>query len=172
MNYRVSKKGFTLIELLIVISIIGILAVALLPNVLNAPIRARDAARKSDIATIVKAVETYNVDNGGYPSGPICFNGTLLTTPNEKLNSFFSGGVPPKDPTGDSTRVTVAGCNGGYAFCKKDGSPFSYVIVAKMEDKKANKHATPADMTSCDGMTAGVVTTGTGAATDVYVVAQ
>jgi type II secretion system protein G len=158
MNYRVSKKGFTLIELLIVISIIGILAVALLPNVLNAPIRARDAARKSDIATIVKAVETYNVDNGGYPSGQICFNGVALAAPLEKLNTYFSGSLPPKDP-GDATRAIIGGCNGGYVYCKKNGSPFSYLIISKMEGKEANKHDTP-DINSCDGTAAGTVAPG------------
>ena len=61
------SKGYTLIELLIVITIIGILAVALLPSVLGAPARARDAARKADINNIIAALETYNSDHQQYP---------------------------------------------------------------------------------------------------------
>ena len=42
------KRAFTLIQLLIVITIIGILAAALLPSILNAPGRGREAARTAD----------------------------------------------------------------------------------------------------------------------------
>ncbi|KKR25748.1 MAG: hypothetical protein UT55_C0031G0009, partial [Candidatus Peregrinibacteria bacterium GW2011_GWE2_39_6] len=42
------KKSFTLIELLIVITIIGILAVALVPRIMGGAPRARDVKRKAD----------------------------------------------------------------------------------------------------------------------------
>ena len=63
-----NQKGFTLIELLIVIVIIGILAVALLPKILGAPARARDAARKADLNQILTGVEVYYNDNLKYPA--------------------------------------------------------------------------------------------------------
>ena len=162
MNYRVSKKGFTLIELLIVISIIGILAVALLPNVLNAPKRARDAARKSDIATIVKAVETFNVDKGNYPP-EFC---TTSLAADSDLRSYFSGGNPPKDPsTGNGPTVP---CAGGYLFCRKNGDKFSYVIATKLEGVGNNSNVSVVTG-NCDGTAA---YTADATSPTIYTVAQ
>lgn len=61
------KPGFTLIELLIVMVIIGILATIGLVNFGSARLKARDAKRKSDLATIAKSLEAYANDHSGYP---------------------------------------------------------------------------------------------------------
>lgn len=66
------RKAFTLIELLIVVSIIGILAVVLIPNFNNAPSRARDAQRVSSISDITAAVQAFYIDNDRYPRGIYC----------------------------------------------------------------------------------------------------
>jgi len=66
------KKAFTLIELLVVVSIIGVLAVALVPTIGSAPAKARDAARKTKVGEVIKAIEMYNIDNSGYPTGKFC----------------------------------------------------------------------------------------------------
>lgn len=68
------KKAFTLIELLVVVSIIGVLAVALVPTIGSAPAKARDAARKTKVGEVIKAIEMYNIDNSGYPDGQFCAN--------------------------------------------------------------------------------------------------
>lgn len=78
------RKGFTLIELLIVVSIIGILSVALIPNLSGAPARARDAARKAMLSEVAAAIETFQVDTGEYPdfsnasdnTSEVCLDGT------------------------------------------------------------------------------------------------
>jgi type IV pilus assembly protein PilA len=67
------RSGFTLIELLLVIGIITILAsiviVAINPTKQLAD--ARDAQRRSDVNTILKAVYQYAIDNNGNLPTPI-----------------------------------------------------------------------------------------------------
>ncbi len=60
-----SKKGFTLIELLIVIAIIAILAAVVLVALGNARTQAQDSARKSDLNSIMTAVELYKTTETG-----------------------------------------------------------------------------------------------------------
>lgn len=72
-----NPKGFTLIELLVVISIIAILAVIGIALFSGAQARARNARRRSDVKTIVSALEVnkdstasvYPVISGSWFSG-------------------------------------------------------------------------------------------------------
>ena len=61
------QNAFTLIELLIVVAIIAILAAIAVPNFLEAQTRAKVARVRSDQRTLATALETYNLDNNGYP---------------------------------------------------------------------------------------------------------
>ena len=60
-------KAFTLVEMLIVIVIIGILIAALMPRMQSAQWRARDVARKNDLAQIATAMVTSQQDKWEWP---------------------------------------------------------------------------------------------------------
>ncbi|MFH1743705.1 MAG: prepilin-type N-terminal cleavage/methylation domain-containing protein [bacterium] len=83
----IPPQGFTLIELLIVVAIIGILAAIAVPNFMNAQVRAKVARVENDFRTLATALESYFLDNNGYPpypdwgshTSPLYFNS--LSTP-------------------------------------------------------------------------------------------
>ena len=59
--------GFSLIELLIVMTIIGILATAAIPQLFGATQRAEEAVLRRDLFILRDAIDQYYADRGEYP---------------------------------------------------------------------------------------------------------
>jgi len=64
----VSQFGFTLIELLVVITVIGILATLVAPNVFRHVGAAKEATARSQIEMLGAALDAYRLDTGRYPT--------------------------------------------------------------------------------------------------------
>lgn len=64
---RPRDAGFSLLELMVVVVILSILALVVVPRVIDRPDQARAARAQADIAAISSAVQLYRLDNFRYP---------------------------------------------------------------------------------------------------------
>ena len=82
------NKGFTLIELLIVVAIIAILAAIAVPNFLEAQVRSKVSRVRADMRSAATALESYAVDNNGYPPMADAFSGATWDPFDETSGAF------------------------------------------------------------------------------------
>jgi prepilin-type N-terminal cleavage/methylation domain-containing protein len=170
------KKGFTLIELLIVITIIGILAVAFLPSVLGAPSKARDTQRLAVVQKIAAAAQAGSVNGVFSTSGCVMTGGSNL---GGVITVENFGGNFPNDPQGTNSTGINATCKGGYGvIIGAATSTYSFAVYARMENASQGNIVCPTvangfDFSAADKsavLTSGTVAitapSSTGAATD------
>lgn len=65
---RSGAAGFSLLELMVVVVIMSILALVIMPRIIDRPDQARVARVKSDLAVLSGALKLYKLDNFRYPS--------------------------------------------------------------------------------------------------------
>jgi general secretion pathway protein G len=65
---RKGSRGFTLIEMLIVIVVIAILALIVIPRLLGAGRKAKEATLKGDLHSLRNAIQQFEADLGDYPA--------------------------------------------------------------------------------------------------------
>ncbi len=152
-----NRKGFTLVEMLIVIVIIGVLAAAILPNLLGTKDKAQDTARIAGVNNLHTAIISYSHVAGEYPA--ICGNAaSLMTDANTKQIMSAQVDKIPTDPNKNNEfKINNTDVKGNYGYCgiKKWGnSNTAYVVVAKVADPaKANYVVTSGDPITADGLT-------------------
>lgn len=84
-HYSRVRRGFTLIELLLVMVILAVLAAIVVPKFTSRTKQAKETAAKTDISAFDLALDSFEVDNGHYPSSDEGLN-ALMTQPSDATN--------------------------------------------------------------------------------------
>ncbi|MEO1798020.1 MAG: type II secretion system major pseudopilin GspG [Pseudomonadota bacterium] len=111
-------EGFSLLELMVVVVILSILALVIVPRVIDRPDQARTARAQSDIAAIASAIQLYRLDNFRYPTTEQGLE-ALRTAPSSEpvpQNYADSGYIDrlPVDPWGRPYEYLSPGVHGEF----------------------------------------------------------
>ena len=132
-----SRLGFTLVELMIVITMIGILAAAIFPNMTTYLKRARDAVRAANLNTIAVGISAYEIDKGYLPQHSWwCYPSALLLSGGYIKSTLIS----PKGAGYDEW----CGISGKYAYWVSTGNTLitqSSLLMANMENKNGGNYS-------------------------------
>jgi prepilin-type N-terminal cleavage/methylation domain-containing protein len=105
------SKGFTIVELLIVIVVIGILATLVIVTFTGIQQKARDSKRKTDIAAVQAALESYYSSNNTYPTMADLNSDTWRTA---NMKGFDSKAL--QDPKSNSDTVAASFPTSGFSY--------------------------------------------------------
>lgn len=111
-------RGFSLLELMVVVVILSVLALVVVPRVIDRPDQARTARAQSDIAAIGSAVRLYKLDNFAYPTTQQGL-AALVTRPSSDpvpVNWSTGGYIDrlPRDPWGRDYQYLSPGVHGDF----------------------------------------------------------
>lgn len=121
------SAGFTLLELLVVVAIIGLLAAYVGPKYFAQIGRSEQSLAKSQVEAFARAVSTYRVDVGSFPTteeGLVALMNKPTTA--AKWNGPYLDKTIPSDPWGRPYLYRSPGTHGGdfeIESLGKDGQP-------------------------------------------------
>ncbi|PWE27773.1 type II secretion system major pseudopilin GspG [Pararhodobacter marinus] len=135
--------GLTLIELMVVVVILALLAVVIVPRVIDRPDQARAARAQSDIAAIGSALNLYRLDTGSYPTtdqglAALVSRPTVAPVPQNWADGGYLERVP-EDPWGRAYLYLAPGVHGPYD------------LVSYGADGRSGGTGADADITSWQG---------------------
>ena len=88
-------------EIMVVVVILGILAVMVVPSIMDRPDQARQVKARQDIHSLGSAVNLYRLDNKRFPS-----------TLNDLVGEYFD--ILPADPWGNAYVYVFPGIHGRF----------------------------------------------------------
>ncbi|MEO9496874.1 MAG: type II secretion system major pseudopilin GspG [Roseobacter sp.] len=110
--------GFSLLELMVVVVILSILALVIVPRVIDRPDQARAARAQSDIAAIGSAIQLYRLDNFRYPTTQQGLEALVAVPTTDPLPQNWAGNGYmdrlPIDPWGQAYQYLEPGVHGDF----------------------------------------------------------
>ncbi|WP_209427900.1 type II secretion system major pseudopilin GspG [Pararhodobacter sp. SW119] len=126
---RSADRGFSLIELMVAVVILSILAVVIVPRVIDRPDQARVARARSDIAALSAGLNLYRLDNAVYPTTEQGLRALSQRPTSQPVPAnWASGGYldrVPRDPWGNEYQYLSPGVRGSFDLFSygSDGRP-------------------------------------------------
>jgi general secretion pathway protein G len=125
---RRGQHAFTLLELLVVVAIIGLLAAYVGPKYFSQLGKSEQALAKAQIESFNRALATYRLDVGSFPSTEEGLNALVAKPASQsaaKWNGPYLSKAVPLDPWGKAYIYRVPGAKGDYDLLSygKDGQP-------------------------------------------------
>jgi general secretion pathway protein G len=121
-----NARGFTLLELLVVVAIIGLLVAYVGPRYVSQIGKSETAAARAQIEALAKALDTFRLDTGHYPSA-VQGLAALRERPTGlmKWNGPYLQKDVPADPWGKSYVYRVPGAKSDFELVSygRDGAP-------------------------------------------------
>ena len=98
---RLQRRAFTLLELLAVVTILGIIAVIVVPRITTSSTAAKQKAHDANKAVINSAVERYFINEGSWPSTDL----NEMVPPAALANDYFPDGLPTNPIDGSAYTI-------------------------------------------------------------------